>query len=270
MELNLKFSDFKTFEEAEEIQKNLERKNSDANSFSGAGNPVNMTPGIYVLAPFKVPYYVGLSTVKGKKYWILERVIQHVKLIKSNSCKYVIFKTNVYQTPFPGRDLMIPRLEKPTKPTTNFFQFAKNHVLFWREKGLGFLSSSVLVNPSNPMGSVSNVKNPLRNQIHQVVNSVFSTPNFYFFYLEIPQIIDLPSEKDILRCMETIVKFSLKTNTVSDSSGLISIPKNLKSYGISKITIQCPNPSIRALFYNFPHDENHNPVGSLQSIVKIL
>lgn len=270
MELNLKFTDFKTFEEGQEIQKNLEGKNSAGKSFLGTNNPVKMTPGIYVLTPFKIPYYVGLSTVRGKKYWILERVIQHIKNIKRNSCTYVIFKSNVYQTAFPGRDAMIPRLAKPTKPIANFFPFAKTHVLFWREKGLGFLSSSVLINPKDPMLPVSNVKNPLRSQITQVVNTVFSSPNFSFFYLEIPQIIGLANEKDILKCLETIVKFSLKTNTVSDSLMINSITGKLKSFGISKITISCPNVTIKNLFYPFPHDDDHNPVSALRGVVNII
>ncbi|WP_332913300.1 hypothetical protein [Algoriphagus boritolerans] len=78
MELNLNFSDLKTFEEAVEIQRSLEGENSDIKSFGGT-NSIKKTPGIYVLTPFKVPYYVGLSTVRGKKYWNLQRVIQHVK-----------------------------------------------------------------------------------------------------------------------------------------------------------------------------------------------
>ncbi|MGM0944702.1 MAG: hypothetical protein ACQEW9_05910 [Bacteroidota bacterium] len=264
MELNLKFSTFVSLDEAIEAQKKISGKES------GKEN-VKKVPGIYVLSPFKTPYYVGISTVRGKKYWIFERVIQHVKKLKSASCTYVIFDLPVYQTGYPGRNLMIPRLDKPTKPPINFFPFARKHVLFWRENsGLGFLPKASMINPGNPMGPVSNIKGPLRNQISHVVNTVFSSPNFSFFYLPIPQIIGLSQEKEILKCIEAIVKFSLRTNTISDSKKLSRLLGELKKCGISKINITCPNTNIKNLFYPFPHDQKHNPVTNLKGIVNII
>ncbi len=80
----------------------------------------------------------------------------------------------------------------------------------------------------------------------------------------------MTNEKEVLKCLETIVKYSLMTNTVSDSLKINSIAGKLKSFGISKITIACPNVAIKNLFYPFPHDDNHNPVSALRGVVNII
>ena len=236
------------------------------NNLSGfLKNKTNDPVGVYVLAPYFMPYYVGMST---SKLGIFKEINSHIRKFKDpNQCKYVIFNQSFYFDSEYGRNQILPRSNNPTKPSI-FLSNAKGNVIFWREN-VGFMNPNDLINPLDRTLPLSNLKDSLKHEVLDVVNEVFSMKNFRFFYFELME-NDLKNDSLFLESLETVVKFSLRLNTVSNSRTLNTASTRFKKYGVSKINIYCPNQTIKDLFYPFPHDGNHNPVANLQGIVNII
>lgn len=228
-------------------------------------NKIHDPVGVYILAPYFIPYYVGMST---SKLGIFKEIDNHIrKFLDFDQCRYVIFKLSFYFDSEYRRNQILPRSHNPTKPSI-FLPNAKGNVIFWREN-VGFMNSKDLTNPLDRTLPLSNLKNPLKQEALDVVNEVFSMKNFRFFYFELME-NDLKNDPLFLESLETVVKFSLRLNTVSNSKTLNTASTRLKKYAVSKINIYCPNQTIKDLFYPFPHDGNHNPVANLQGIVNII
>lgn len=225
--------------------------------------------GVYVLAPFREPYYTGISNMTNG---VFNRVKDHIdELMNDKKCKKVVFKDYFYSSSGSSRNVMIPRKPKPSKSEKSFLPFALQHVLFWREEKVGFMNRNNLIDPSDPMGALINVKMPFRGLIRNVINNAFSNQNFHFFYIQVGvNDFDLLSLKGFLETLETIVKFSLINNTFGDSGEIKKVFGDLNEFGINQVDIVTPNSGIRKLFYSSPHDSIHNPVANLQGIVNII
>lgn len=223
--------------------------------------------GVYVISPYKNPYYTGQS---GSNHGVFSEINSHLnKILKVERCDFVVFKDEFYTAQPSSRNLMIPRKAEPTKPEPLFLKFAEKNVLFWRENKVGFMKSENLKNPKTPKANLINVKEPLLGKIKKIIENAFSYENFSFFYFEIED-ESFGNNRCLLESLETIIKFSLKNNTVGKSKCINDISQEITQLGISKIFFQCKDDTIKSLFHGCPVDENGDTISSLQNLVQII
>lgn len=231
--------------------------------------------GIYVLAPYFLPYYVGMSS---EKFGIFKEIRAHLNKFKNeNQFKYVVFKECFYSSGYQLRNMMIPRSRIATHPPINFYNYAVKYALFWREnQGLKFMNSNDLINPTNPYLPLSNVKNPLKRKIKEIIKDAFFSENFKFFYIEIDH-PELKKSKAFLEFLETIVKFLLKANTIGKSLELDnSIMTVMNSFEIRSINFQISDKNVKELFHPSPfidsslNANSHIVFTPLQKIISII